>query len=231
MSGFCHLHLHTEYSLLDGAIKIKDLAQRLKDMGMTSCAITDHGVMYGAVSFYREMKANGIHPIIGCEVYVAPGSRFDKTVVPGREDKYYNHLILLAKDNVGLANLNRLVSAGFTEGFYRRPRIDEELLEKWHEGLICLSGCIAGKVSSFILSGEIEKAAQTAVWYDRLFGRGNYYLEIQANTTPEQAKVNAALVKISNETGIPLVATNDCHYLMKDDYEAQDIFAFQRQQG
>ncbi len=223
MSGFCHLHLHTEYSLLDGAIKIKDLAQRLKEMGMTSCAITDHGVMYGAVSFYREMKANGIHPIIGCEVYVAPGSRFDKTVVPGREDKYYNHLILLAKDNVGLANLNRLVSAGFTEGFYRRPRIDEELLEKWHEGLICLSGCLAGKLSSLILSGESDKAAQTAVWYDNLFGRGNYYLEIQANTTPEQAKVNAALVKLSNETGIPLVATNDCHYLMKDDYEAQDI--------
>ena len=223
MSGFCHLHLHTEYSLLDGAIKIKDLAQRLKDMGMTSCAITDHGVMYGAVSFYREMKANGIHPVIGCEVYVAPGSRFDKTAVPGREDKYYNHLILLAKNNEGLANLNRLVTSGFTEGFYRKPRIDEELLEKWHEGLICLSACIAGKVPSLILSGESEKAAQTAIWYDKLFGRGNYYLEIQANTTPEQAKVNAALVKLSNETGIPLVATNDCHYLMKDDYEAQDI--------
>ena len=223
MSGFCHLHLHTEYSLLDGAIKIKDLAARLKDMGMTSCAITDHGVMYGAVSFYREMKANGIHPVIGCEVYVAPGSRFDKNTAPGAEDKYYNHLILLAKDNQGLTNLNRLVSAGFTEGFYRRPRIDEELLEKWHEGLICLSACVAGKVPSLILSGETEKAAQAAIWYDRLFGRGNYYLEIQANTTPEQARVNAALVKLSNETGIPLVATNDCHYLMKDDAEAQDI--------
>ena len=122
MSGFCHLHLHTEYSLLDGAIKIKDLAARLKEMGMTSCAITDHGVMYGAVSFYREMKANGIHPVIGCEVYVAPGSRFDKTAVPGREDKYYNHLILLAKNNQGLTNLNKLVSAGFTEGFYRRSK-------------------------------------------------------------------------------------------------------------
>ena len=223
MGGFCHLHLHTEYSLLDGAIKIKNLAQRLKDMGMTACAITDHGVMYGAVSFYREMKANGIHPVIGCEVYVAPGSRFDKTPVPGREDKYYNHLILLAKNNQGLANLNKLVSAGFMEGFYRRPRIDEELLERWHEGLICLSACVAGKVPTLILSGETEKAVQTALWYDKLFGRGNYYLEIQANTTPEQAKVNAALVKLSNETGIPLVATNDCHYLLKDDYEAQDI--------
>ena len=223
MSGFCHLHLHTEYSLLDGAIKIKDLAERLKDMGMTSCAITDHGVMYGAVSFYREMKANGIHPVIGCEVYVAPGSRFDKNISSGNEDRYYNHLILLAKDNQGLSNLNKLVSAGFTEGFYRRPRIDEELLEKWHEGLICLSACIAGKVPSLILAGDHEKAAQTAIWYDKLFGRGNYYLEIQANTTPEQAKVNAALVKLSRETGIPLVATNDCHYLMKDDAEAQDI--------
>ena len=223
MSGFCHLHLHTEYSLLDGAIKIKDLAARLKEMGMTSCAITDHGVMYGAVSFYREMKANGIHPVIGCEVYVAPGSRFDKNVVPGKEDRYYNHLILLAKNNQGLTNLNKLVSAGFTEGFYRRPRIDEELLEKWHDGLICLSACIAGKVPSLILDGDMEKAAQTAVWYDKLFGRGNYYLEIQANTTPEQAKVNAALVRLSNETGIPLVATNDCHYLMKEDCEAQDI--------
>ena len=132
-------------------------------------------------------------------------------------------MILLAKDNQGLTNLNKLVSAGFTEGFYRRPRIDEELLEKWHEGLICLSGCLAGKLSSLILSGDTEKATQTALWYDKLFGRGNYYLEIQANTTPEQAKVNAALIKISNETGIPLVATNDCHYLMKEDYEAQDI--------
>ena len=223
MSGFCHLHLHTEYSLLDGAIKIKDLAARLKEMGMTSCAITDHGVMYGAVSFYREMKANGIHPVIGCEVYVAPGSRFDKNPAPGREDKFYNHLILLAKNNQGLTNLNKLVSSGFTEGFYRRPRIDEELLEKWHDGLICLSACVAGKVPSLIISGETDKAVQTALWYDKLFGRGNYYLEIQANTTPEQAKVNAALVKISNETGIPLVATNDCHYLLKDDYEAQDI--------
>jgi len=154
MSGFCHLHLHTEYSLLDGAIKIKDLAARLKEMGMTSCAITDHGVMYGAVSFYREMKANGIHPVIGCEVYVAPGSRFDKNVVPGKEDRYYNHLILLAKNNQGLTNLNKLVSAGFTEGFYRRPRIDEELLEKWHDGLICLSACLAGKVPSLIIGGD-----------------------------------------------------------------------------
>ncbi len=223
MSGFCHLHLHTEYSLLDGAIKIKDLAARLKEMGMTSCAITDHGVMYGAVSFYKEMTANGIHPVIGCEVYVAPGSRFDKSASASDSDKYYNHLVLLAKDNKGLINLNRLVSAGFTEGFYRRPRIDEDILSKCHEGLICLSACVAGKVPQKILEGDLDGALSTCVEYDRLFGRGNYYLEIQANTTPSQAKVNSALVRISNETGIPLVATNDCHYLKKSDSEAQDI--------
>ena len=223
MGGFCHLHLHTEYSLLDGAIKIKDLAVRLKEMGMDSCAITDHGVMYGAVSFYKEMKANGIHPIIGCEVYVAPSSRFDKQGAGSDSDRYYNHLVLLAKDNKGLVNLNRLVSAGFTEGFYRRPRIDEDLLVKWHEGLICLSACVAGKVPQKILDGDMEGALKTALEYDRIFGRGNYYLEVQANTTPLQAKVNSALVRISRETGIPLVATNDCHYLKRSDSEAQDI--------
>ena len=223
MTGFCHLHLHTEYSLLDGATKIKELASRLKEMGMTACAITDHGVMYGAVTFYREMTAAGIHPIIGCEVYVAPGSRFDKTSDANKGERAYNHLILLAKDNNGLANLNRLVSAGFTEGFYRRPRIDEELLAKWHEGLICLSGCVSGKVACMVLDGNLEGAKKTAIAYDELFGRGNYYLEIQANTTPQQARVNSALIKISRETGIPLVATNDCHYLKKSDAEAQDI--------
>ena len=165
MGGFCHLHLHTEYSLLDGAIKIKDLAVRLKEMGMDSCAITDHGVMYGAVSFYKEMKANGIHPIIGCEVYVAPSSRFDKQGAGSDSDRYYNHLVLLAKDNKGLVNLNRLVSAGFTEGFYRRPRIDEDLLVKWHEGLICLSACVAGKVPQKILDGDMEGALKTALEY------------------------------------------------------------------
>lgn len=223
MTGFCHLHLHTEYSLLDGATKIKELASKLKEMGMTACAITDHGVMYGAVTFYREMTAAGIHPIIGCEVYVAPGSRFDKTSDANKGERAYNHLILLAKDNSGLANLNRLVSAGFTEGFYRRPRIDEELLAKWHEGLICLSGCVSGKVACMVLDGNLEGAKKTAIAYDELFGRGNYYLEIQANTTPQQARVNSALIKISKETGIPLVATNDCHYLKKSDAEAQDI--------
>lgn len=223
MSEFCHLHLHTEYSLLDGAIKIKDLAARLKEMGMTSCAITDHGVMYGAVSFYKAMTEAGIHPVIGCEVYVAPGSRFDKSVAIGDNSRAYNHLVLLARNNDGLVNLNRLVSAGFTEGFYRRPRIDEELLARWHEGLICLSGCVAGKVACMINDGNFEGARATAIEYDKLFGRGSYYLEIQANTTAVQARVNSGLVKISRETGIPLVATNDCHYLNKSDYEAQDV--------
>lgn len=223
MGSFCHLHLHTEYSLLDGAIRISELAGRLKEMGMTSCAITDHGVMYGAVSFYKAMKAEGIHPVIGCEVYVAPASRFDKDPASYQHERYYHHLILLAKDNNGLVNLNKLVSAGFVEGFYRRPRIDEELLEKHHEGLICLSGCVAGKLPCLIQAGDLEGALNCARKYDELFGRGNYYLEIQANTTSEQAVVNSALIKMSRETGIPLAATNDCHYLRQEDAEAQDI--------
>lgn len=223
MDSFCHLHLHTEYSLLDGAIRISELAERLKEMGMSSCAITDHGVMYGAVSFYKAMQAAGIHPVIGCEVYVAPGSRFDKDPASYQHERYYHHLILLAKDNTGLVHLNKLVSAGFTDGFYRRPRIDEELLEKYHEGLICLSGCIAGKLPGLILDGDLDAAVKCAMKYDSLFGRGNYYLEIQANTTSEQATVNASLIKMSRETGIPLAATNDCHYLRQEDAEAQDI--------
>jgi len=223
MGSFCHLHLHTEYSLLDGAIRITELAERLKEMGMTSCAITDHGVMYGAVSFYKTMEAAGIHPVIGCEVYVAPSSRFDKDPASYQHERYYHHLILLAKDNTGLIHLNKLVSAGFIDGFYRRPRIDEELLEKYHEGLVCLSGCVAGKLPGLILAGDMEAAKKCALKYDGLFGRGNYYLEIQANTTSEQATVNSALIKLSRETGIPLAATNDCHYLKQDDAEAQDI--------
>ena len=222
---FCHLHLHTEYSLLDGAIRIKDLAKRIKAMGMTSCAITDHGNMFGAVAFFKAMKAEGIHPIIGCEVYVAPESRFIKSeqVAGGRKERAYYHLILLAKNNDGLVNLNRLVSKGYTEGFYRKPRIDEELLEQYHDGLICLSACMAGKMGSTILAGGEDEAEKIALRYNDLFGQGNYYLEVQANTTPEQAKVNAALVRISNKTGIPLVATNDCHYLTQADYETHDV--------
>ena len=220
-SGFTHLHLHTEYSLLDGAIRIKDLVARLKELGMTACAITDHGSMFGCVEFYKEMTAAGIKPIIGCEVYVAPGSRFDKSV--SDKSRAYHHLILLARDNEGLKNLNRLVSAGYTEGFYRRPRVDKELLAQWHEGLICLSGCLAGRLSELIMDGRVNEAEQEALWYDGLFGRGNYYLEIQSNVLTEQSRVNAALIAISNKTGIPLAATNDCHYLMKEDAYVQDV--------
>lgn len=221
VTGFVHLHLHTEYSLLDGAIRLKDLPDRLADMGMTSCAITDHGVMYGVVDFYRRMKAKGLHPIIGCELYVATDNRFNRNYAPN--EKAYNHLILLAKNNEGLKNLNKLCSKGFIEGFYRKPRIDKELLEMHHEGLICLSACIAGELATNILNDDVNKATETALWYDNLFGRGNYYLEIQSNTLREQAIVNSALVKISRQTGIPLVATNDCHYLKSEDFEVHDV--------
>jgi len=222
MGQFVHLHLHTEYSLLDGVARITDLAARLKDLEMTACAITDHGSMFGAVSFFREMKANGIHPVIGCEVYVAPGSRFDKNP-PAQGQSVYNHLILLAKDNTGLRNLNILVSKGYIEGFYRRPRIDEEILAQYSEGLICLSGCLAGKLSELILDNREEEAEKVALGYSRMFGEDNYYLEIQAHTSPDQAKVNSALIRISRRTGIPLVATADCHYINPADAEVQDI--------
>lgn len=188
---------------------------------MTSCAITDHGSMFGCVEFYKAMMAEGLKPIIGCEVYVAPGSRF---VTPNdNKQRAYNHLILLAKDNEGLKNLNRLVTAGWTEGFYRKPRIDKEILEKWHEGLVCLSGCLAGEVACLIKEGKIEEAEAAANWYDSLFGRGNYYLEIQSNFLKDQGPVNAGLVKLSRKTGIPLVATNDCHYLKQEDSYVQEV--------
>jgi len=218
--GFVHLHLHTEYSLLDGAIRIRSLARRLKELGMTSCAITDHGVMYGAVDFFRIMKEEGIHPIIGCECYVAPRSRLNKE---GTADRDPYHLILLAKDNEGLKNLNRLVSAGFTEGFYYKPRIDRELIEKYHEGLIAMSACLAGEIASDIMNDQFEEARSAARWYDGIFGRGNYYLEMQSNTIPAQARVNQHLIRISQETGIPLAATNDCHYMKKEDAKAHDV--------
>lgn len=220
-SGFVHLHLHTEYSLLDGAIRLKDLPERLLEMGMSSCAITDHGVMYGTVDFYKKMREKGLHPIIGCELYVAPDSRFNRDYTGDK--RAYHHLILLAENNEGLKNLNKLCSAGFTEGFYKKPRVDKELLVKYHEGLICLSACIAGEVSSLVLNMDLKKAEETALWFDNLFGRGKYYLEIQSNTMPEQAEVNAALIRISRNTGIPLVATNDCHYLKREDSKAHDV--------
>ena len=213
MSNFVHLHVHTEFSLLDGANKIKELPKRAKELGMDSLAITDHGVMFGVIDFYKECKKVGIKPIIGCEVYVAPRTRFDKEA---NIDNHYYHLILLAKNEVGYKNLSYLVSMGFTEGFYYKPRIDYEILEKYHEGLICLSACLAGNVNREILKNNINKAEEVALWHKNLFGE-DYYLEIQPNGLPEQVLVNQKLIEISKKLNIPLVATNDAHYLKKED--------------
>ena len=213
MGDFVHLHIHSEYSLLDGANRIKELPKVAKELGMDAIAITDHGVMYGAIEFYKACKEEGIKPIIGCEVYVAPRTRFDKE--SGIDNKY-NHLILLAKNNNGYKNLSKLVSIGFTEGYYYKPRIDLETLEKYHEDLICCSACLAGSVPQAILNGDMEKAEETAMWYKNLFGE-DYYLEIQTNTLKEQSLVNQKLVELSRKLNIPLVATNDAHYTRKED--------------
>ena len=213
MSKFVHLHIHSEFSLLDGANRIKDLPVRAKELGMDAMAITDHGVMYGAIDFYKACKKEGIKPIIGCEVYVAPRSRFDKE--PNIDNKY-NHLILLAKDNQGYKNLSKLVSLGFTEGYYYKPRIDLEILEKYHEGLICLSACLAGAVNQALLNGNNEKAEEIALWHKRVFGE-DYYIEIQNNGIKEQVLANQKLVQLARKLDIPLVATNDAHYLKKED--------------
>ncbi|MBE5781581.1 MAG: PHP domain-containing protein, partial [Clostridiales bacterium] len=202
---FCHLHTHTAYSLLDGAARISDLLDRAKELGMTHMAMTDHGVMYGAVEFYTEAKARGITPILGCEVYVAR-NRKEKQ---GRVDREYSHLVLLAENEVGYRNLLKLVSAGFLEGYYYRPRIDYELLEQHKEGLIALSACLAGDIPRLITAGQREEARELAIRLDAMLGRGNFYLELQDHGILEQRGVNAALIAISNETGIPLVATND----------------------
>ena len=216
---FVHLHTHTEYSLLDGANKIKELPARAKELGMKAMAITDHGVMFGVVDFYKECKKVGIKPIIGCEVYVAPRTRFDKE--PNIDNKY-SHLILLVKNETGYKNLTNLVSMGFTEGFYYKPRIDLELLEKYHEGLICLSACLAGSVNKAILKEDIEEARKIALWHKNLFGE-DYYLEVQPNGLPEQVLVNQKLVQLSKELDIPLVATNDAHYLKKEDAYIHEV--------
>ena len=212
MSDFVHLHIHSEFSLLDGANRIKDLPVRAKELGMKAMAITDHGVMYGVIDFYKACKKEGIKPIIGCEVYVASRTRFDKEP----QDKRYYHLILLAKNNKGYQNLSKLVSLGFTEGYYYKPRIDLEILEKYHEGIICLSGCLAGSVSQAILNGNIEEAENVAKWHKNVFGE-DYYLEIQNNGVKEQVMVNQKLIQIARRLDIPIVATNDAHYLKKED--------------
>ena len=213
MGQFVHLHIHSEFSLLDGANRIKDLPVRAKGLGMDAMAITDHGVMFGAIDFYKSCKKEGIKPIIGCEVYVAPRSRFDRE--PGIDNKY-NHLILLAKNNQGYKNLSKLVSLGFIDGYYYKPRIDLEILEKYSDGLVCLSACLAGSVNQALLNGQNEKAEEIALWHKRVFGE-DYYIEIQNNGIKEQVLANQKLVQLARKLDIPLVATNDAHYLKRED--------------
>lgn len=219
--SFVHLHTHTEYSLLDGSNKIKDYVARVKELGMNSAAITDHGNMYGVIEFYKTAKAAGINPVIGCEVYVAPNSRFDRETSHG-DDRYY-HLILLAENNTGYANLMKIVSIGFTEGYYYRPRVDFETLQKYHEGLICLSACLAGEVPRNLVRGFYEEAKKVAKKYQDCFGKENYFLELQNHGISEQQIVNQQLVRMSEELGIELVCTNDCHYTYDSDVEAHDV--------
>lgn len=219
--AFTHLHVHTEYSLLDGSNKIKEYVKRVKELGMDSAAITDHGVMYGVIDFYKAAKEAGINPILGCEVYVAPNSRLDKELTGG-EDRYY-HLVLLAENNTGYANLMKIVSRGFTEGYYYKPRVDMEVLNQFHEGIIALSACLAGEVQRYITKGLIEEAKKSALKYEACFGKGNYFLELQDHGIPEQKTVNAALLKMSRELDIPLVATNDVHYTYAEDEKPHDI--------
>ncbi len=219
--AFTHLHVHTEYSLLDGSCKIKELAARVKELGMDSIAITDHGVMYGVIDFYRAVKAEGLNPIIGCEIYVAPNSRFDREAA-GAEDRYY-HLVLLAENDQGYHNLMKIVSRGFTEGYYYKPRVDKEVLETYHEGIIALSACLAGEVARNITKSMYEEAKKAACMYRDIFGEGNFFLELQDHGISEQQRVNQALLRMSRETGIPLVATNDVHYITEKDAEPHDI--------
>ena len=197
---FAHLHVHTEYSLLDGSNKIKEYVARVKELGMDSAAITDHGVMFGVIDFYRAAKAEGIKPILGCEVYVAPQSRFDKEVGT-REDRYY-HLVLLAENNKGYENLTKIVSKAFVEGYYYKPRVDYELLEQYHEGIIALSACLAGEVQKNLLRGMYEEAVKSAKRYEKIFGKGNFFLELQDHGIPEQTTVNQRLLRLSQDTGI-----------------------------
>ena len=220
--SFAHLHVHTEYSLLDGSNKIKEYVARVKELGMTAAAITDHGVMYGVIDFYRAAKAAGINPVLGCEVYVAPGSRFDKEALGRDADRYY-HLVLLAENNTGYANLMKIVSRGFTEGYYYKPRVDMELLEEYHEGIIALSACLAGEVQKNLSCGMYEEGKKAALRYEEIFGKGNFFLELQDHGIPEQGMVNQQLVRLSMDTGIDLVATNDVHYTYAEDEKPHDI--------
>ena len=219
--AFTHLHVHTEYSLLDGSCKIKELAARAKELGMDSLAITDHGAMYGVIDFYRAAKEVGIKPIIGCEVYVSPGSRFDRETASG-EDRYY-HLVLLAENDQGYHNLMKIVSKGYVEGFYYKPRVDYEVLETFHEGVIALSACLAGEVQRYLGRGMYEEACRSALHYETIFGKGNFFLELQDHGIPMQKTVNQGLLRMSRELGIDLVATNDIHYILAEDAVPHDI--------
>ena len=218
--AFAHLHVHTEYSLLDGACRINKIASAARQKGMTSLAITDHGVMYGVIDFYRACIKENIKPVIGCEVYVAPHSRFDKT---SSYEKYY-HMVLLCENNTGYQNLIKLVSYGFTEGFYSKPRIDDELLEKYHEGLICLSACLAGEIPQKLLDGDYNGAKAKAEYYRDLFGKDNFFIELQDHGIEEQQRIIPNLVRIADEIGVDIVATNDSHYIEKEDSKIHNIF-------
>ncbi|MBQ6968179.1 MAG: DNA polymerase III subunit alpha, partial [Lachnospiraceae bacterium] len=219
--GFVHLHTHTEYSLLDGSNKIKEYVARVKELGMTAAAITDHGVMYGVIDFYKACREAGINPIIGCEIYVSPGSRFDKES-GGNDDRYY-HLVLLCENDTGYQNLMKIVSTGFTEGYYYKPRVDMEILEKYHEGLICLSACLAGEIPRNIVRGLTEEAEKAALRYQNIFGKDNFFLELQDHGIRDQQLVDQTLISMSKKLGIPLVCTNDCHYTFSEDVEPHDI--------
>ena len=219
--NFTHLHVHTEYSLLDGSNKIKEYVAQVKALGMNSAAITDHGVMFGCIDFYRAAKAAGIKPIMGCEVYVAPGSRFDKEMQHG-DDRYY-HLVLLAENNQGYSNLMKIVSAGFVDGYYYKPRVDMEILETYHEGIIALSACLAGEVSRYLMKGLYIEGKNAALKYQNIFGKGNFFLEMQDHGISQQQMVNQQLMRMSQETGIELVCTNDVHYTYAEDETPHDI--------
>jgi DNA polymerase-3 subunit alpha len=221
-SSFVHLHCHTEYSLLDGANKVDKMFERIQALGQPAVAMTDHGNMFGAIEFYREAKSRGVKPIIGCEIYVAPTSRFDKKGIDKGPKEYNNHLILLAMNNEGYRNLCKLVTLGYTEGFYYKPRIDKELLRQFNGGLIALSACLQGEVSSALNYGNYEKAKLAVEQYASIFG-DRYYIEIQDNKLAEQEKVNRLLVELARDTSIPVVATNDCHYGERADYHAHDV--------
>ncbi len=220
MQDFVHLHVHTEYSLLDGACRISELASYAKSLGQKAIAITDHGNMYGAIEFYNACLKEGIKPIIGCEVYVAPRTRFDKV---NKIDTSPYHLVLLCKNMKGYQNLIKLVSAGYIEGFFSRPRVDLELLKEHSEGLVCLSACLAGEIPRKLLNNDYEGAKETAITYNNIFGQGNYYIEIQNHDIDEQKKILPLLARLSRETGIPLVATNDAHYITKQDSFMQQV--------